>query len=88
MAGNALCMVASRDGNHTACAFLRGQQGQLVGRPAFLERADSLQIFQLERNFCPRCAGESVGGQCGCADYLATNTLGCGGHIFERDHVR
>ena len=54
--------MVARAGRHDAAgALVRGELHQLVGRPALLERAGPLEVFQLEVDLRAAHLGEDVG---------------------------
>ena len=59
--GQALGMVASRSGDHTAGQFFRAQLRQLVVRPTDLEREHRLQVFTLEQNLVAQALAQLPG---------------------------
>ena len=77
-------MVAGRAGYHTAFLFLVGQLGNLVVRPAHLERACNLQILRLQVD---RAIGIDFGrmNQIGAPDYVAKDIRGIV-NFFECKH--
>jgi hypothetical protein len=61
-----LGVIAGRHRDHPACPLALAQQRQAVGRAALLERADDLQIVELEHGVDPGGAADRVRRHRGC----------------------
>ena len=76
MACHGLGVVARRHGDHAGLPFHRRQQRQSVGRPALLERADDLQVLELQNDVRAGGQADGVGRQSRRTDHPAGDPLG------------
>jgi len=85
--GDALGVVAGGSRDHAALALLRAEQGQLVGGSALLERADRLQIVELEGDLRPGCARQRIREQGRRSEHTPLDARRSRADILQADHA-